>query len=559
LDHRPAEQASLDVVIVGAGFGGLAALHRFRDQMGRSVRLIEAASGAGGVWYWNGYPGARCDVESLQYSYAFSPDLEQDWTWTERFAAQPEILAYVDHVVERFDMARDIRFDTRVTSVRYDDAAARWTVETDRGDSYLARYVIMATGPLSSPYIPAWPGQDAFCGEIHHTGLWPHRKVDFAGKRVAVIGTGSSGVQAATAISQQGPAHLFVFQRTAHHIVPAANRPLDPAEQEAVKQRYRELRAGWIASPAGMSWRSLPTDDPIVPGDKSALDVSDEERHDVFERAWNYGGTTMHRSFNDLLVDERASQLANDFIAHKIATIVKNPETAAMLAPQQYYGTKRLILETGYYEMFNRPEVTLVDMKADPIERLTPEGIRTGNTSYNVDIIIFATGYDALTGSLGRIDIRGRRGASLAETWRDGPVTHLGMMVAGFPNLFMIAGPQSPSTLANVIVSNEQQVNWIAEATRFLDDRGIAAMEPDPQAQAAWGEEVNARGQASIYTKGANWYWGANIEGKSPAFLCFINFADYSAICDDIARNCYSGFVLSGADATAEPQSSDIG
>ncbi len=546
---RPAEHETLDVLIVGAGFGGLAALHKFRDELGLSTRLVEAASGAGGVWYWNGYPGARCDVESLQYSFAFSSELEQEWRWTERFAAQPEILAYVNHVVERFDMSRDMRLDTRVLSARYDEGAATWTVETDRGDRYVVRYLIMATGPLSTPHIPGWPGQEEFEGEVYHTGLWPHHPVDFAGKRVAVIGTGSSGVQAATAISREA-GHLFVFQRTPHHIVPAANRPLDPAEELAVKARYRDLRADWTATPAGMSWRSLPTDDPVVPGDKSALDVSDEERDAIFERAWAYGGTTMHRSFNDLLVDERASQLANDFLARKIATVVADPQTAALLVPTQYYGTKRLILETGYFDMFNQPNVTLVDMRADPIKRLTRTGIETAALSYDVDTIIFATGYDALTGSLNRIDIRGRGGETLADAWRDGPKTYLGSMIAGFPNLFLIAGPQSPSTLANVIVANEQQVNWIGDAVRHLGDTGITAMEAKAEAQAAWVDEVNARGAASIYTKGANWYWGANIEGKSPAFLCFINFADYSAKCEAIAANGYQGFKLEGGSKT---------
>lgn len=542
-DHRAHEDEALDVLIVGAGFGGLAALHRFRDDLGLSTRLIEAASGAGGVWYWNGYPGARCDVESLQYSLGFSNELAQEWTWTERFAAQPEILAYINRVVERFDMAKDMRLNTRVTSAIYDEAAARWDVTTDRGDSYTVRYLIMATGPLSTPNIPAWPGQDAFGGEIFHTGLWPHEPVNFKGKRVAVIGTGSSGVQAATAISQEAD-RLFVFQRTPHHVVPAANRPLYDGEQETVKARYPELRSQWIATPAGMAWRSLPTDDPIVTGDKSALDVDDDERNATFDRAWNYGGTTLHRAFNDLLVDERASSLVNQFIADRISTLVDDPETAALLIPTQYYGTKRLILETGYYAMFNQPHVSLVDMKSDPIERITPNGIETGEASYDVDVIVFATGYDALTGSLNRINIRGRGGLELAKEWRDGPKSDLGIMVSGFPNLFMIAGPQSPSTLANVIVSNEYQVNWIADAVRHLDEQGIAAMEPEEDAQSAWVREVNARGEASIYTKGANWYWGANIEGKPPVFLCYINFADYTRTCDQIARDGYSRFSL---------------
>ena len=540
---RAREEEALDVLIVGAGFGGLAALHRFRDDLGLSIKVIEAASGAGGVWYWNGYPGARCDVESLQYSLSFSEELAQEWNWTERFAAQPEILAYISRVVERFDMAKDIRLNTRVTSAIYDEVNAQWHVATDRGDRYTARYLIMATGPLSTPNIPAWPGQESFQGELYHTGLWPHEPVSFKGKRIAVIGTGSSGVQAATAISQEAD-RLYVFQRTPHHVVPAANRALYEGEQETVKARYPQLRSQWIASPAGMAWRSLPTDDPIVTGDKSALEVDEDERTATFERAWNYGGTTLHRAFNDLLVDERASALVNQFIANKIKSLVADPETAARLVPTQYYGTKRLILETGYYEMFNQPHVSLVDMNSDPIERITPTGITTDNASYDVDVIVFATGYDALTGSLNRINIRGRGGKELAQEWRDGPKSHLGVMVSGFPNLFMVAGPQSPSTLANVIVSNEYQVNWIADAVQHLDDQRLKAMEPEEDAQVAWVQEVNARGQASIYTKGANWYWGANIAGKPPVFLCYINFADDTRTCDQIAHDAYRGFVV---------------
>ena len=541
--QRLAECEVLDVLIVGAGFAGLAALHRFRDERGYSTRLIEAADGPGGVWYWNAYPGARCDVESLQYALSFSDALSQEWNWSERFALQGEIQAYVDHVVERFDMAKDMRFGTRVTSAIWDEASARWSVETDHGDRYEVRYLIMATGPLSTPYIPAWPGQDQFEGEIYHTGRWPRHPVDFTGKRAAVIGTGSSGVQAATEIGKQA-AHLYVMQRTAHHIVPAANRPMHEGEQEAVKAQYRHLRLGWLMTPAGMSWRTLPSDEVIVSGEESALEVSAEERDAAFERAWNYGGTAFHRAFNDLLTDERASELANDYLERKIATIVDDPEVASLLTPRQYYGTKRLILDSGYYAMFNRPEVELVDVKADPIEAFTAGGVRTGKAEYAVDIIVCATGYDALTGSLDRIDIRGRNGASLKEEWRGGPRSYLGVMVKGFPNLFMVAGPQSPSTLANVMVANEYQVEWIADTISYLEEEGVRSIDVDAVAQDKWVERVNALGEASIYTKGANWYWGANVEGKSPTFLCYINFGDYVERCEAIAAQGYPGFLL---------------
>ena len=540
---RAPDDEVLDVLVVGSGFGGLAALHKFRDEMGYATRLIEAAPGPGGVWYWNAYPGARCDVESLQYALGFSDELSQEWEWSERFATQPEILTYVNHVVERFGMARDMRFNTRVTAAHWDESKARWRVTTDHGDSYEVRYLVMAAGPLSTPYIPDWPGQEDFKGEIYHTGRWPREEVDFAGKRVAVIGTGSSGVQAATEIAKDA-AHLYVMQRTAHHIVPAANRPLDEAEQNAVKAQYPHLRLDWLLSPAGMSWRTLPSDEAIVTGEESALEVSDEERDAAFERAWNYGGTAFHRAFSDLLTDERASSLANDFLQRKISAIVDDPGAADLLTPRQYYGTKRLILDSGYYKMFNRPEVTLVDMKSDPIEALTARGVRTAKTEYEVDIIVCATGYDALTGSLAGIDIRGRNGRPLKDAWDGGPRTYLGTMVAGFPNLFMVSGPQSPSVLANVIVANEYQVHWIAEAIRHLDERGARAMDVELSAQDAWVDHVNALGEASIYTKGANWYWGANIEGKSPTFLCYIGFGDYVERCEAIARDRYPGFIV---------------
>lgn len=541
--NREPERAELDVLIVGAGFAGLAALYRFRDERGHSVRLIEAADGPGGVWYWNAYPGARCDVESLQYALSFSDELSQEWNWTERFALQGEIRAYVDHVVERFDMARDMRFGTRVVSAHWDEASARWNVATDRGDSYAVRYLVMATGPLSTPYVPDWPGQDLFAGEIHHTGRWPHRPVDFTGKRVAVIGTGSSGVQAATEIAKQA-AHLYVMQRTAHHIVPAGNRPLHEGEQEAVKAQYPHLRLTWLMTPAGMSWRTLPSDEVIVTGEESALEVTDEARDAAFERAWNYGGTAFHRAFNDLLTDERASALANDFLERKIASIVNDTETARLLTPRQYYGTKRLILDSGYYEMFNRPEVELVDVKADPIAGFTARGVRTASAEYEVDVIVCATGYDALTGSLDRIDIRGRDGASLKQAWAGGPRSYLGVVVKDFPNLFIVSGPQSPSALANVLVANEYQVGWIANAIGFLESHAIRSIDVDAGAQEEWVEHVNRLGEASIYTKGANWYWGANIDGKSPTFLCYIGFGDYVERCEAIAAAGYPGFVL---------------
>lgn len=534
---------SFDVIVVGAGFAGLAALRKMRDELGYSVRVFEAAGGPGGVWWWNRYPGARCDVESVQYCYAFSDELLQEWSWNERYATQPEILSYVDHVVERFDLAKDIRFNTRVTSAAFDERTARWTLETDQGERCSARYVIMAAGPLSTPNIPPFPGRDEFKGEVYHTGQWPHHPVEFKGKRVAMIGTGSSGVQAGPVIAEDAQ-HLYVMQRTPGHSIPARNRPLYLGEQEGVKARYKELRQAWNSTPGATAWRSLPTDEVVVTGDKSALEVSDEERLETFERAWAYGGYALHRAFSDLLIDTRASTLANEFLHKKIGSIVKDPKTAELLKPRQYYGTKRIILDSDYYEMFNRPNVTLVDLRSDPIERLTPTGIKTRNASYKLDTIVFATGYDAMTGALTRMDIRGREGVLLRDVWDHGPVSYLGLMVAGFPNLFIVAGPQSPSVLANVIVANEQQVNWIGEAIRDLDAKGIATIEAKPEAQAAWVEHVNEVGQASIYTKGDSWYVGANIEGKPKVFMPYIGFPRYVAKCEEVRERGYEGFAL---------------
>jgi cation diffusion facilitator CzcD-associated flavoprotein CzcO len=542
---------AFDVIIVGAGFGGLAALHKFRDELGYATAVFEAAAGAGGVWWWNRYPGARCDVESLQYCYEFSDALLQEWNWTERFATQPEILRYIDHVVERFDMAKDIRFSTRVTSARFDEKTARWTIETDKGERCQARYVIMASGPLSTPNIPPFPGREDFKGEVYHTGQWPHHPVTFAGKRVAVIGTGSSGVQAAPEIAKEA-AQLYVMQRTPGHSIPARNRMHYPGEQEEVKKRYKELRKVWNATPGATAWRSLPTDEVVVTGDKSVFSVDENERRETFERAWQNGGNALHRSFNDILVDTKASSLVNEFLHAKIDEIVKDKKTAELLKPRQYYGTKRIILDSYYYEMFNRPNVTLVDVKSDPIERLTATGIQTkSGAKYDVDMVVFATGYDALTGSLTRMDIRGRDGVSLAKVWEHGPQSYLGLMVVGFPNLFIVSGPQSPSVLANVIVANEQQVNWIADAVRHLDAKGIETMEATPEAQAAWVEHVNEVGAASIYTKGDSWYVGANIDGKPKVFMPYIGFPRYVAKCEDVVAKGYEGFELTPRKAQA--------
>ncbi|MDG2003539.1 MAG: NAD(P)/FAD-dependent oxidoreductase, partial [Novosphingobium sp.] len=446
-----------------------------------------------------------------------------------------------------FDMARNIRFSTRITSAAYDEASGGWTVETEDSETFAARWLIMATGPLSSTHIPPFPGREDFTGEVYHTGVWPHHPVDFTGKRVAMIGTGSSGVQATPVIARDA-AQLTVLQRTPGHSWPARNRAMLPGEQEAVKARYPELREYWQTLPGATFFRTLLTDDPIVPGTGSAFDVSDEERLAIFERAWDYGGYAVLRAFSDLVTTEAGSLLVNAFIHEKISTIVSDQETAEMLKPRQLFGTKRLILDSDYYETFNQPHVDLVDVRSDPIERLTQAGIKTRDRQIDADMVIFATGFDAMTGSLSRIDFTGKDGIRLADVWQGGPQSYLGMLVSGFPNLFIIGGPQSCSALANVILANEQQVDWFCQCIRDMLDRDNRTIEPAPEAQTNWVEHIAELADASLYTKADSWYLGSNIEGKPRNFLLYLGgYPAYRARCEKVAEEGYEGFVLEPA------------
>ncbi len=543
-----ARTREFDVVVVGAGFAGLTALHRIREEMGYSVRVVEAGTKAGGTWYWNRYPGARCDVESLQYSMAISPEVEQEWNWTERFATQQEILDYTQFAVDRLDLAKDIDFDTRVSSAIYDDTTDSWTVATEGGDAYRCRWLIMAAGPLSTPNIPDFPGLDSFEGEFYHTGMWPKHDVSFAGKRVVQIGTGSSGVQIAQEISKDAAQH-FVLQRTAHHIIPAGNRPLHEGEQEEIKRRYPELRQFWQTLIGATFYQSLPSDPPLVPGDKSIFEVTPEERQKIFDNAWAYGGYGFQRAFTDTLKNEAASTIAGDYIASKIRETVKDPKTAEKLISSQYFGTKRVILDTNYYSIFNQDNVELVDVKHDPIASIDKTGVNLESGRHiDADMIVCATGFDAMTGSLTRMEIRGRGGQLLADAWKDGPASYLGIMVNGFPGMFIIGGPQSCSALANVITANEQQVDWICNAITWLDDKGYTSIEPTPEAQAAWVERCNTLADATIYTKGDSWYLGSNIPGKPRRFLLYVaGYPGYKAETEEIAAKGYEGFVLDKA------------
>ncbi len=524
-----------DAVVVGAGFAGLYALHRLRG-LGLSARVFEAGDGVGGTWYWNRYPGARCDVESMDYSYSFSEALQQQWRWTERYASQPEILTYLNHVADRFDLRRDIQLGTRVTAAVFDEATSRWTVETDRGDRVSARFCIMATGCLSDARLPDLPGRESFAGRWYHTGRWPHEGVDFTGQRVGVIGTGSSAIQSIPIIATQA-ARLVVFQRTPNYSVPARNAPLDPEYERRVKAGYaefrrqaRESRVGFVVERSG----------------DSALAVAPEEREREYERRWRRGGLGFSATYPDLLTSLDANATAADFFRARIREIVRDPAVAEALTPRDYpLGTKRLCVDTDYYATFNRDNVTLVDLRATPIEAITPRGVRTRGAEYAVDSLVFATGFDAMTGALLAIDIRGRGGLPLSEKWAAGPRAYLGLSVAGFPNLFTITGPGSPSVLSNMIVSIEQHVDWIADCLAHLRASGRRRIEATAEAEEAWVAHVDEVGHQTLYPRAKSWYMGANIPGKPRIFMPYIGGVGvYRQRCDEVAARGYAGFSL---------------
>jgi len=534
-DARPTT-AAFDVVIVGAGFAGMYMLHRLRG-LGMSARVFEAGSGVGGTWYWNRYPGARCDVESMQYSYSFSPELEQEWQWSELFASQPEILCYANHVAHRFDLRRDMRFDTRVTEARFDRSTHRWTVRTDRGDAVSARYCVMATGCLSTARVPDFPGIKRFRGRTYHTGHWPHEGVDFTGLRVGVIGTGSSAIQAIPVIAQQA-AHVTVFQRTPNFSIPSRNGPMTEAYADSWKRDYpvrreqaRHMRTGILNNP----------------NDISALEVPDEERRRIFEERWAAGGTNFMAAFNDLIVAQEANDTAAEFVRDKIRATVRDPATAELLAPKNHpIGTKRICVDTDYYGTYNRPNVRLVDARTTPVEEITADGVRAGDVEYEFDAIVFATGFDAMTGALLNIDIA-VDGQTLRDKWSAGPVTYLGLMTAGFPNMFMITGPGSPSVLSNMMVSIEQHVDWIADCVAWLRAHGLDCIEATRAAEDGWVAHGNEVAHKTLYPLANSWYMGVNIPGKPQVFMPYIGgVGTYRDICGEIAVEGYRGFALSG-------------
>ena len=548
-----------DVIVVGAGFAGLYMVHRLRG-LGFTVRSFEAGDGVGGTWYWNRYPGARCDVESLEYSYQFSEELQQEWSWSERYAGQPEILRYANHVADRFDLRRDIEFNRRVVSARFEEEDSRWRIEVAPPDgaaagpfdgngagrsngegagneTVFARFVVMATGCLSAANLPDFDGIDDFEGESYHTGAWPHEGVDFTGLRVGIVGTGSSAIQAIPVIAGEA-AHLTVFQRTPNYSIPAHNGAMDREREADVKAEYPAFRERNRQMPAGLGADMNPMHDEFA-------QVPPDERQRRFEERWAYGGFSFMASFADMLMSQEANAAAAGFVREKIRGIVRDPEVADLLSPHNVIGCKRICLDSGYFETFNRPNVTLVDVSSAPIEKITKTGLRTGGRDYELDAIVFATGFDAMTGALARIDIRGRGGRTLRSKWEDGPRAYLGLGVAGFPNLFVITGPGSPSVLSNMLPSIEQHVDWIADCVAWMRDRGHAAIEATPEAENEWVAHVGEVAGATLYPTCNSWYLGANVPGKPRVFMPYLGFPPYVEKCDAVAANDYEGFELS--------------
>ena len=531
----------VDVIVVGAGFAGMYMIHRLRE-LGLSIRAFEAGSDVGGTWYWNRYPGARCDVPSIEYSFSFDKELEQEWNWSEVMASQEEILVYANHIAERHDIRRDITFDTRVTKMEFDENRDNWLVETDGGESLRTHYCVMATGCLSMPNKPPIAGDKDFQGEVYHTGTWPKDGADFVGKTVGSIGTGSSGVQAIPVIAESAE-KLVVFQRTPVYTLPAFNRPLSDKYRNEVKASYADIRKMQRESPVGISSfgaRAVAQ----VPVPKKIVELSPEERQAELART----GFSGLRTYADVLTDLSANEIACDLYREKIEEIIDNPETAEGLKPHGYpIGCKRQVFDSNYYATFNRENVTLVDLRKGGIKRITATGVQTDQGLFDVDVLVYATGFDAMTGALKRIDIRGRGGRCLTDKWVDGPRAYLGLQMAGFPNLFTITGPGSPSVLSNMLVAIEQHVDWIRDCLEHLETERIETIEPTVDAEDQWVDHVNEVGQGTMFTAPTcnSWYLGANIVGKPRVFMPYVGgIHRYRAKCEAVVANDYEGFKL---------------
>jgi cation diffusion facilitator CzcD-associated flavoprotein CzcO len=526
-----------DAIIVGAGFSGLYMLHSLRNELGFSARVLEAGDGVGGTWYWNRYPGARSDSDSYIYCYSFDEDLRQEWEWSERYPEQDEILDYLEHVTDRFDLRRDIQFSTRVVHATFDEDANHWTIRTDSGDTFTSRFFIAAVGALSAANLPDIPCRDAFAGDTYHTGYWPHEGVDFTGKRVGVIGTGATAIQAIPLIAEQAD-HLTVFQRTPNYAIPARNGPVDPEVMRQRKAEYDEIWERLRQSYFGFELYFI---------ERSALDDSPEERDRELQARWDQGGFGLWLgNYQDMFFTKEANETISEWLREKIQERVDDPVTAKMLTPRDHpFGTKRVPLETNYYEAFNRDNVELVDVREAPIEEITPTGLRTRDAEYEFDALVFATGFDAMTGPLNKIDIRGRGGQLLRDKWAEGPRSYLGLTIADFPNMFTITGPGSPSVLSNMPVSIEQHVELITRFIEHMRDNGLEVVEPTQQAEDEWTDHAQEVAHSTLLPQSATWYMGANIPGKPRVFMPYLGgVGPYRQKCDEIVANDYEGFAF---------------
>lgn len=522
---------SCDAVVVGAGFMGTYALHRFLKK-GMSVKLFEKGSGIGGTWFWNAYPGARCDVESMEYSYQFDDALQQEWEWTERYASQPEIRRYLEHVVDRFGLAENMQFNTAVTSVIFDDEMGHWVIETDKGDRVTATYCVLATGCLSQPIMPGIEGLDTFSGRMEHTGLWPQEEIDFTGLRVGIIGTGSSGAQSLPEISKTA-AQVKVFQRTPAYCVPSQNRPLDPDSRAYMKQNYKKIRDKAWTTRAGIRYGLT---------DRLALEMPPDERDRYYEASWQRGGIGFTATFFDLFDLKEANETACAFVRKKIHEIVKDPDTAEILCPYDVIGCRRLVVVNDYYESFNKPNVELIDVSETPIERISPEGIVVGDETHELDLIILATGFDAITGALTRMDIRGRNGVVLKDRMFSDPKALMGIMFSDFPNLFTSNGPGAVAALSNMVPMIEFSVDWVMDCIGYLERNGKKLIEPKHDAEDAWAKYVDDMATASLYVSCRSYYLGDNVPGKPRKFLLFQGVPEYVEKCKALANEGYKAF-----------------
>ena len=527
-----------DAIIIGSGFGGLYALHHMRDQMGLRVRAFDGAGGVGGTWWYNRYPGARVDAPSSPfYAYTFCKELVDEWTWKETQTAQGDVLAYLEHFAERFDLLKDIQFETWITDARYDEATQRWTIETDVGETATAQFLICAVGALFVANMPDYPGIDDFAGERYHTGRWPHEKVSFAGKRVGVIGTGSSGIQSIPEIAKEAD-HVTVFQRTPQYALPARNRPLTPEEIARYREDWDDLRTSMCRRGG---W-------PFATNRRRAAEYTPDERRAVYEELWEKGGIHLAiDSFVGVLVDKDLNEEVSEFVRGKIREIVRDPETSRKLMPDYHFGTKRLILDNGYFETYNRDNVSLVDLREDPIEAFTPSSVQTRHGEHPIDVLVLATGFDAVSGSMLKLNPKGRGGVRLEQKWGERFDNYLGTTIAGFPNLFMIHGPGSPGVFFTMPLGGERTTAWIADCIRHLREKGLGAVEATEEAEAVWDREINAIADRTLYPLTNSWYMGANIPGKPRQFLGHLRGSQYFDRLLEVADRGYEGFAFEPA------------